>query len=141
METVLFSNRENKRLIAEMDELKAGHFRVEGELHPTPCTWGTLCPYCRINELTAERDGYLNGQQQMQDTCNRLQDSIAKYAEERRILKAEVAAHEEYEALLIEEINAFAGVAYVHGFQSENAKRGKACRAKIAALKATKDES
>lgn len=76
METVLFSNRENKRLIAE-------------------------------------RDGY----------------------------REQIAAHEEYEALLIEEINAFAGLAYVHGFQSENAERGKACRAKIAALKATKDES
>ena len=76
-------------LKAEIAELKAGHFRVEGELHPTPCTWGILCPYCRINELTAERDGYLSGQQQMQDTCSSLQDNIAKYAEGRKVLKAE----------------------------------------------------
>uniref|UniRef100_A0A6M3KHS9 Uncharacterized protein n=1 Tax=viral metagenome TaxID=1070528 RepID=A0A6M3KHS9_9ZZZZ len=34
----------------------------------------------QIAALKHERNGYLNGQQQMQDTCNRLQDSIAKYA-------------------------------------------------------------
>jgi len=36
-----------------------------------------------IEELTAERDGYRNGQQQMQQVCDTLQDSISKYAEER----------------------------------------------------------
>ena len=43
-----------------------------------------------IAALKAERNGYLNGQQQMQDTCSRLQDSIVKYDEERKALKAEV---------------------------------------------------
>ena len=44
----------------------------------------------QIAALKAERNGYLNGQQQMQDTCSSLQDSIAKYAGERKVLKAEV---------------------------------------------------
>ena len=47
----------------------------------------------------------------------------------------EIAAHEEYENLLIEEINDFAGLAFAHGFRSQNVERGKACRAKIKALK------
>ena len=41
-------------LKAEMEEFKVEHFRTEGELHQTPCTWGTLCPYCEINKLKAE---------------------------------------------------------------------------------------
>ena len=41
----------------------------------------------QIAALKHERDGYLNGQQQMQDTCSSLQDSTAKYAEERKALK------------------------------------------------------
>jgi len=34
----------------------------------------------KIAALKAERNGYLAGQQQMQDTCSRLQNSTAKYA-------------------------------------------------------------
>jgi len=48
-----------------------------------------------IAALTAERDGYLNGQLQVQSLCNGLQDSIAKYAEERKTLKAEVVKRDE----------------------------------------------
>ena len=52
----------------------------------------------RLAGLTAERDGYLNGQQQMQDTCSRLQDSIAKYAKERKVLKADLSYWKELAA-------------------------------------------
>jgi len=43
-------------LTAEIEEFKAEHFRTEGELHQTPCTWGILCPYCKIIELRVEVD-------------------------------------------------------------------------------------
>jgi len=43
-------------LKAEMEEFKVEHFRTEGESHQTPCTWGILCPYCKIIELRVEVD-------------------------------------------------------------------------------------
>ena len=40
-------------------------------------------------KLEEERDGYRNGQAQLQSICDGLQDSIKKYADERLILKEE----------------------------------------------------
>jgi len=39
-------------------------------------------------KLTDERDGYRNGQIQMQDICSNLQDTIEKYVVERKRIRA-----------------------------------------------------
>ncbi len=53
--------------------------------------------------ITAERDGFRNGQEQIQSICDGLQDSIKKYAAERladkeeiRRLKVEMQRREDY---------------------------------------------
>ncbi len=53
--------------------------------------------------LSAERDGFRNGQEQIQSICDGLQDSIKKYAAERladkeeiRRLKVEMQRREDY---------------------------------------------
>ncbi len=45
-------------------------------------------------KLKEERDGYRNGQQQMQSICNDLQDTIKKYADERKDLISKLAMME-----------------------------------------------
>lgn len=50
-------------------------------------------------------------------------------------LHQEIAAHEEYEALLIDEINSLIGTASVHGWKSQNVEKGAKLRDKINALK------
>ena len=42
-----------------------------------------------IERLRAERDGFRNGQAQLQALCDGLQDTIKKYAAERKVLIAE----------------------------------------------------
>ena len=42
-----------------------------------------------IERLIAERDGFRNGQAQLQAICDGLQDAIKKYADERKELIAE----------------------------------------------------
>ena len=42
----------------------------------------------RVGELEAERDGYRNGQMQLQDTLSTVMDSNAKWAAENERLKA-----------------------------------------------------
>ncbi len=44
-----------------------------------------------IERLKDERDGFCNGQAQMQKICNDLQGTIKKYVTERSELKAEIA--------------------------------------------------
>ena len=44
-----------------------------------------------LNEARAERDGFRNGQEQLQAICDGLQDVIKKYADERKELIAENA--------------------------------------------------
>jgi len=43
----------------------------------------------RIEELEAERDGYRNGQQQLQDTLSTVMDSNAKWANDYKVLEDE----------------------------------------------------
>lgn len=43
--------------------------------HPTPCTYGPLCPYCEIESLTRQRDEY-------KDRLDALQDVVAAWENE-----------------------------------------------------------
>ena len=45
-----------------------------------------------------------------------------------------VEAHEEYEALLVQELHELVGLAYVHGWSSSRAQAGDAVREKIRSL-------
>lgn len=47
--------------IAELEALRDDHWRMQGEAHASPCTYGSLCPWCRIAELEAQRDGAVKG--------------------------------------------------------------------------------
>ena len=42
-----------------------------------------------IDRLRDERDGFRNGQEQLQALCDGLHDAIKKYADERKVLIAE----------------------------------------------------
>jgi predicted nucleic acid-binding Zn-ribbon protein len=45
----------------------------------------------RVRELEAERDGYRNGQMQLQDTLSTVMDSNAKWAAENKRLRKRIA--------------------------------------------------
>jgi DNA repair exonuclease SbcCD ATPase subunit len=75
---------------------EASHMSLECE-HGQLARSCNICEYereiaelrARVAELEAERDGYRNGQQQLQNTLSTVMDSNAKWANDYKELKAE----------------------------------------------------
>lgn len=77
-----------KELEEENRYLRAG---CQDETHQCPIVGTNNTLIERIAELEAERDGYRNGQMQLQDTLSTVMDSNAKWAAENKRLCKRIA--------------------------------------------------